>query len=284
MLEQSTGLFGQVRGPQEGVLDSRFLMGAANAAAQMAQLMKVESGFEVDEFLARAARFMGGRVRSAASVRQDLADDEERPGENAGRWDWDRLGRQAAGYSRRAVTMDHLLGPLASEVKKRGGVRAGPLDRSGKASAPQQLGADDITPTTQETSTLVQGIARRLVDVGGETGINLFRFIVNPHSFSNTVENMFYVSFLIREGTAAIEDNDDGEPILFSSEAPGDDDYKEGLLARRQIIMELDMAVWRSLIDEYDIRDTVIPTRESTAAGHQDTWQVHRAPQAATVA
>jgi hypothetical protein len=48
-----------------------------------------------------------------------------------------------------------------------------------------------------------------------ETGaINLFRFIVNPNDFAQSVENMFYLSFLIRDGKVAMETSEDGEPII----------------------------------------------------------------------
>lgn len=44
---------------------------------------------------------------------------------------------------------------------------------------------------------------------------NLFRFIVNPADFGQTVENMFYLSFLIREGKCAFEFTEDTqEPII----------------------------------------------------------------------
>lgn len=35
-------------------------------------------------------------------------------------------------------------------------------------------------------------------------GVSLFRFVINPRSFGQTVENMFYVSFLIKEGAVGI--------------------------------------------------------------------------------
>lgn len=44
---------------------------------------------------------------------------------------------------------------------------------------------------------------------------NLFRFIVNPGDFGQTVENLFYISFLIREGKCAFEFTEDTqEPII----------------------------------------------------------------------
>jgi len=43
--------------------------------------------------------------------------------------------------------------------------------------------------------------------------INLFKFVVNPEDFAQSVENIFYLSFLIRDGKVAL-DNKEGEPVI----------------------------------------------------------------------
>jgi hypothetical protein len=43
--------------------------------------------------------------------------------------------------------------------------------------------------------------------------VNLFRFIINPDDFAQSVENMFHLSFLIRDGECAME-IEDGEPVV----------------------------------------------------------------------
>ncbi|KAM0670396.1 hypothetical protein ACQRIU_000791 [Beauveria bassiana] len=45
-------------------------------------------------------------------------------------------------------------------------------------------------------------------------GIDLLRFVINPKSFGQTVENMFYVSFLIRDGRIEIEYDEYDLPAL----------------------------------------------------------------------
>lgn len=51
----------------------------------------------------------------------------------------------------------------------------------------------------------------------GEPAVNLLDFAINPHDFGQTVENLFYISFLVREGNAKIIKDDDGLPLLSKS-------------------------------------------------------------------
>lgn len=47
-----------------------------------------------------------------------------------------------------------------------------------------------------------------------EPAVSLFDFAINPRDFGQTVENLFYISFLVREGNAQIVKDDDGLPLL----------------------------------------------------------------------
>jgi hypothetical protein len=45
-------------------------------------------------------------------------------------------------------------------------------------------------------------------------GLNFFRVVINPDDFGQSVENCFYISFLIKDGRAGVEVADDGEVII----------------------------------------------------------------------
>jgi hypothetical protein len=47
-----------------------------------------------------------------------------------------------------------------------------------------------------------------------ELAVSLLDFAINPHDFGQTVENLFYISFLVREGNAKILKDEDGLPLL----------------------------------------------------------------------
>ena len=50
-----------------------------------------------------------------------------------------------------------------------------------------------------------------------ELAVNLLDFAINPHDFGQTVENLFYISFLVREGAACIMKDEEGLPLLSKS-------------------------------------------------------------------
>jgi hypothetical protein len=47
--------------------------------------------------------------------------------------------------------------------------------------------------------------------------INLFKLVINPESFAQSVENIFYLSFLIRDAKVSFEISKLGEPVVCAS-------------------------------------------------------------------
>lgn len=92
---------------------------------------------------------------------------------------------------------------------------------------PQELKEEDIKRSENETTKNVATVRSfipshisstyehyQLEALLEEVGsINVFKFIINPDNFAQSVENIFYLSFLIRDGKAAFETKD-GEPII----------------------------------------------------------------------
>lgn len=49
-----------------------------------------------------------------------------------------------------------------------------------------------------------------------------FEFALNPTSFSQSVENLFYISFLVYDGRVGINFDDDGVPVIYMMALPSD--------------------------------------------------------------
>ncbi|KAI9731136.1 MAG: nuclear protein [Cirrosporium novae-zelandiae] len=100
-----------------------------------------------------------------------------------------------------------------------------------------------------------------------ETGaIPFFPFVINPKSFGQTVENLFYVSFLIRDGLAAVGEDRHGLPTLQASKPESVGKLKEKGIKKHQAVFCLDWPTWEGLIDAFSIRESTIPHRQEDEA------------------
>ncbi len=177
-------------------------------------------------------------------------DDEDEIGDDGDAMNWAHLGRFACvPHTSRPGLPGFLLGPLSVEKKVRKvAARSARLKINSLVEVrPEVLKADDLVRS--ERNDLTGNVAnvlsqlvkyhtelqdkvtaeyealgyeddetfKRLVEKHGlrdDGGVDLLRFVVNPHSFGQTVENMFYVSFLIRDGKVGIGTDTCGLPSL----------------------------------------------------------------------
>lgn len=191
--------------------------------------------------------------RGAMGSDDDASDDED--GSGGDMMNWAHLGRYACIPSvRRPALPGFLLGPLSVQKKVRKVVtRTAPLRiRDLQEVRPEVLDKDDLAKNEkQDLTAICNKILKRLQHVRNsaisqvqeihedqdkdgddleaametlgltENGnIDLVRFCINPRSFGQTVENMFYVSFLIREGMVQVDYEDNGLPSLCERSMP----------------------------------------------------------------
>jgi non-structural maintenance of chromosomes element 4 len=207
--------------------------------------------------------------------------------------DWDFLGRNAAFLANsRPCLSGFLLGPLSVQKKVRQPTQR--RAREAKADQTQALrplvlededlqdqedkplaaqctaihkllgktaakGMDAFNKEYQDhmTDDEAQNLMRKhhIADVEG--GVPLFDFVVNPKSFGQTVENMFYVSFLIKEGTAGLEFDSQGMPVLRTAEVRSLAERHN--LPRNQAVFTLDFDLWQEIIESCGITESIIP-------------------------
>lgn len=276
LIEKADALHERVVAPSESILDTKTLSSMSEMGARMAKKMKLnQDAFDTHEFMTRLARFLGGEaapVRAVGGGRRGGDSDDDDDDEDGGRrgidkWDWEKLGRLASSVSRRAVTMDFMLGPLEIKTKDRRvlaprRVEEAPAERT----APRSLGQQDLQNTEGRESTGQILKVAQLLQKQGPQGVCLFTFAVDPDSFVNTVENFFHVSFLIKENKASLRTDSDGNAILAVAQPPSSDDDgeggdEEGGTRSKQFIMEIDYPTYLESIELYGIRESVIPTR-----------------------
>lgn len=190
--------------------------------------------------------------RTRRTQRQDDSDEEDEDDFIGGPLDWEVFGRNACfPFNARPCVPSFLLGPLSVEKKHRTQTQRRARqtkDTAGREARPEALSSEDLSNADENTLTAVcQRINKRLRNhviraerVLGEAGFqsvsdlnsergkamlkqlrvtntggpSLFETILNPQSFGQTVENLFYVSFLIKEGAVGIQNDSEGLPTL----------------------------------------------------------------------
>ncbi|ROV87795.1 hypothetical protein VSDG_09583 [Cytospora chrysosperma] len=227
-------------------------------------------------------------------------DDDDEDGAGGDMMDWAHLGRYACIPNvRRPALPGFMLGPLSVEKKTRKVVhRTAPLRvRDLQEVRPEVLNTEDLAKNENDLTAICKKILKQLKRVRDsaiaelqrindddnmddddmaqamerlgivESGnIDLVRFCVNPKSFGQTVENMFYVSFLIREGMVEVHYEENGLPSLCPSTA-GEKEQASTTMSKngtmkRQAILSIDMPTWKDLITTFNIRDSMIEHRK----------------------
>ncbi|KAL8780766.1 MAG: hypothetical protein Q9213_006313 [Squamulea squamosa] len=229
-------------------------------------------------------------------------DDEDSSPEQTGfdegdEFDWAWLGSRACfPYNLRPPMPSFLLGPLAvqKKIRKQTQRRERLQKRDPKdATRPEEIKAKDLEQAENSNlTTLCKNIHQLLMEKTweGQSALNgiveangseaeytaeakrhglaengqmgFFPFVVNPKSFGQTVENLFYVSFLIRDGDVQMGQSDDSLPTLIPLERGSRDEQATGA-QKHQAVFHLDYDTWMDLIDAFDIKRSIIPHRQS---------------------
>ena len=116
---------------------------------------------------------------------------------------------------------------------------------------------------------LQQTIKKHAVEAeaaGGQKRVSLFRALLHPTSFSQTVENFFDVSFLIKQGTVGISSDAHGVYVR-PTKKPNTDEYNNKGLAWKQNVLKLDYQTWKKLVARHITPETpaLLPGRAAGA-------------------
>nr|CDI54554.1 related to DNA repair protein Rad62 [Melanopsichium pennsylvanicum 4] len=211
LINKADELHERVVAPSESILDTKTLGNMSEMGARMAKKMKLnQDAFDTHEFMTRLARFLGGQAAPARThatsggdnhTNDDGSSDEDESTTRIGRdgtrgldtWNWSKLGYLAASVSRRAPTMDFILGPLEIVAKQRKIITRTRADECNvEKTAPRALQQQDLQNSAgKESTSQIRQVAKVLAQQGSG-GICLFKFAVDPESFVNTIENFFH--------------------------------------------------------------------------------------------
>lgn len=259
VLEEANKLFKDVRQAREAALDAQLLVVATDLGKEKAsQLFSEGNSFDPAAFAEHLLSFMGLN-------RLEDGDD----GQNGGGADgylprdaWHRLARRTECCFRVAPSFHYMMGSFHAEPpppKQRIERQKKAPSKEAKRIMPTQLKKmeESHQEATEKEVERILGYLKTYYEEDSSSPISYYEFVIDPNSFSRTVENIFHTSFLIRDGLARLHLDEDKLPCIKPVEE-GEVD-SAGSSSRQQCIVSISQKTWRELINIFDIKDAIIP-------------------------
>lgn len=82
--------------------------------------------------------------------------------------------------------------------------------------------------------------------------IDYFELVVNPMSFGHTIENMFHLAFLVKDGFVRIFLNENQIPVVEPVDQ-NSESHHHGEKKCNQVMVSLSMDEWRDIINIYQL-------------------------------
>lgn len=231
-LHEVNRLFLKVQTPREAALDAELVGQVSTLAVE--QAAKLSTGF---------------RTWSPASFFTKLLA-KFKPYTDP--FDWTALGATVAPVLASTPTISFMSGPVKlQEPEKKKARRAAQREAEAPKTRP-----DEVTTTVEaedkETAHRVQVMHTQLKNNGV---LPFHKVYINPDSFSQSVENLFYLSFLVKEGMVEVKETGADNFSVGVKEAAD----REGCQSKQSVV-SLNYDTWQRLSKE--VHQSLMPTRE----------------------
>jgi len=184
------------------------------------------------------------------------------------------LGTKYRDISKRAPTLKFVLGALNTELEggekksanqRRASVASKSRPKIAAATATKIAIVEKSQTTEAKTDKYVKLTLRCLEDhykKNAKTPICYFKFVIDPDSFGKTVENMFHVSFLVKQRVALLAIGANGlptlEPLNVGRYEDDDDDDDEESVVSDQAVISICQNDWIELKTNLNITKKMI--------------------------
>uniref|UniRef100_A0A8C2B9G9 Non-structural maintenance of chromosomes element 4 n=1 Tax=Cyprinus carpio TaxID=7962 RepID=A0A8C2B9G9_CYPCA len=249
-----------VRQAREAALDAQLLVLATDLGKEKASQLHAEgSAFDPSAFAEHLLSFMG---------LNRLEDESGQDGNLEGylpQGAWQRLAKRSEYCFKTAPSFHYMLGSFLAEPpppRQRVERQRKVPSKEAKRIMPTQLKKmeESHQEATEKEVERILGCLQSYFADDSEEPISYYEFVIDPNSFSRTVENIFHTSFLIRDGLVRMYMDTDGLPCI----APVEEGEMEpgGAVVRHQCVISINQESWREIIDAFDIKEALIPAPE----------------------
>ncbi|KAL9663119.1 hypothetical protein QQ045_027957 [Rhodiola kirilowii] len=172
--------------------------------------------------------------------------------------DWKVIGSAVSKVFRTSNGCCTMLGPMYTELKQRKYVTRTKRVQSTQSVRPEEMqsnGDEERTDTDKNMLTMFN-ILRKNKSVRFE------KLILNRKSFAQTVENMFALSFLVKDGRAQITVDENKSHFISPKNAPAANLVSSKEVSYCHFILRLDFNDWKLMMDMVSDGEELMPHRD----------------------
>lgn len=237
--------------PQEEVLASEIFFLAAHTGRVVAEnLAKGGKSYTPADF-----------VRRLKSHYVDDADALEVGASDPGAFQWSTLGHRLSGWFRPAPATYHMLGPMDAAPKaKRPVAQRRKRQEIAEAVRPDEVAqqGEEKQETDRNMETMWEVLSQQ-----PEATAYMLELVTNHASFAQTIENMFTLSFLVKDGRVELKNGPRGIMVTKVQQGPRKDKAARAADAERvQFIVAINTEEWEEWKKVTKSSDCLMPHRE----------------------
>ncbi|KAK3442428.1 hypothetical protein EUGRSUZ_B02593 [Eucalyptus grandis] len=246
IITEVENLYELVQKPREQVADAEALLGIANTLVSSVKSYSSD-GITPSDFVNCLLKEFGQPMGGLG-----IGENDQVP------FIWKDLGVRVSPIFRNFQGCCTMLGPMNTQLKQRKVTVHRRHTRPTENSRPEEIddaGVEKKTDTDKNMSTMFE-ILRRKKRVG------LDSLILNRQSFAQTVENLFALSFLVKDGRAEVTVDEKGYHFVSPKNAPVSSLVLSGEVAYGHFVFRFDYRDWKMMISTLPHGEELMPHRE----------------------
>lgn len=241
-----------VQKPREQVADAEALLDITSTLVTSVKAQKNE-GITPSDFVTCILRDFGQQVGASSST------GTEDGGNSVA---WKEIGLAVSHVFGRAPGCCTMLGPMNTEPKQRKAVVRKKREKPAESARPEEL--DD--PEAEEKTDTDKNMAVMFDILRKNKKVRLENLVLNKKSFAQTVENIFALSFLVKDGRAEISVNEKRWHIVSPRNAPAANSVASGEVSYSHFVFRFDFRDWKLMLDYVGDGEELMPHRTDEIA------------------
>ena len=249
-LKEGAQLFSQVNAPQELGMDANVVKNLSRICKKQVHQMSANiHQFRYEDYVMKLRQ--GMNVKNRLDMKK-----------------WVMLGQQAKVMFRRSPYLpSYIYGALSTippepKVEKTREKKARQATKVSDLKETQTVTLEEAETSDNITDKIVSNVYKVLVQKFKENErkpINFFKFVLHPSSFGASIENMFHVSFLIKENKVAVRICKETKmPLIEPLATKKKEKESTEELGKFQVVMNISFQEWKDLVTGLEIKTPML--------------------------